>query len=248
MLQTDWHGQLVELRLDRPPANAFDMALVGALRAAIASLPGAGARALVISGSPGLFSGGLDVPALLALDRDGIRAFWSAYFGLLRDVAGCPVPVLAALTGHSPAGGAVLALHCDYRIGAAGDFRIGFNEVEVGLPIPAAILGVMRATLGYRAARLLTVSGELVDMQRALELGLLDELVAPPDVVPVALARAAELVARPPRAMNLTRLELKRPILNLLDAAGDVELATDYWFSEETQAAMRELASRLTGD
>ncbi len=248
MLRHNWSDQLLELRLDRPPANAFDMELVTELRHAIDAAPDNGARAIVISGSPGLFSGGLDVPALLRLDRRGIHAFWTAYFGLLRAIAGSPVPVAAAITGHSPAGGAVLALHCDYRIAAAGEFRIGFNEVQLGLAIPAAILGIMRSTLGYRAARLLAVSGEMVDMDRALALGLVDELVAPAEVVPAALTWAGHMASLPRRAMNLTRRELKRPILEILEAAADVELATEYWFSEESQVAMRALASRLAGD
>ena len=67
--------------------------------------------------------------------RPAIEAFWRAFFELTRALAASPVPVVAALSGHAPAGGAVLAIHCDYRIAARGNFKIGLNEVAVGLPV-----------------------------------------------------------------------------------------------------------------
>src|SRR5690606_5372216 len=132
----DHGGGVRELRLARPPVNALDPVLVADLRAAVERAESAGVRALVLSGGPRVFSGGLDVPALLALDRPAMEAFLADLLELLRALATSPVPVIAAVTGHSPAGGAVLAIQCDYRVMAEGDFRIGLNEVAVGLPLP----------------------------------------------------------------------------------------------------------------
>ena len=72
------HGRVRELRLNRPPANALSAELMYALRQAIATAPDDGARAVVISGAPGMFSAGLDVPLLLTLDRQGIEQAWRA--------------------------------------------------------------------------------------------------------------------------------------------------------------------------
>jgi enoyl-CoA hydratase/carnithine racemase len=116
------HGQgptrVIELRLARPPVNALDPGLIGGLREALALALKDGAAGVVLSGAPGTFSGGLDVPALLKLDRAALGHTWQQFFGLLSDLAHCPVPVCAALTGHSPAGGTVLALFADYRVHA----------------------------------------------------------------------------------------------------------------------------------
>ncbi|HEX7112761.1 MAG TPA: enoyl-CoA hydratase/isomerase family protein, partial [Mizugakiibacter sp.] len=117
MLQTIEHeGGIRELRLARPPVNALNPALVAALRKAVEDAPGEGASALLLSGSPGMFSAGLDVPELLTLDRAHFAPFWRDFYGACAALARSPIPVAAAVTGHSPAGGAVLALMCDWRV------------------------------------------------------------------------------------------------------------------------------------
>src|SRR6185503_7929283 len=145
-------------------------------RAAITEAPAKGARAIVVSGRSGLFSAGLDVPALLALDRAGMMAFWKDFIGLLAAIGRCPVPTVAAITGHSPAGGAVLSIFCDYRIMARGEYRIGLNEVQVGLAVPAVIQAAMRRLVGPHRAERLMVAGAMVDSEEALRVGLVDEL------------------------------------------------------------------------
>src|SRR5262245_22115663 len=127
------HDSITEIRLERPPVNALNPALVRALTDAHTEAVSSGARAVVLSGRPGIFSAGLDVKELIGLDRAAIAAFWHDFFGLLRTVATSSVPTACALTGHSPAGGAVIALFADYRSMARGAYKIGFNEVAVGL-------------------------------------------------------------------------------------------------------------------
>ncbi len=248
MLKLIEHGALIELRLDRPPANALNPALVRDLIDTLARVSADGARGILLSGQPGIFSGGLDVPQLLLLGEDGIRQFWTDFFALMRALAASPVPVVAAIEGHSPAGGAVLALHCDYRIGVNASFRFGFNEVLVGLPVPATILLALEDLVGPRCARDLAVRGRLVEMPEALELGLVDELADAGEVVARACELAGELAALPSVAMNRTRLACKRRLLQAMERHDDVDTATRYWFSAETQAAMRQLAERLAGD
>lgn len=248
MLETiDHPGGLRELCLARPPANALDPALVAALAGSIATAPREGARAVVLSARPKMYSGGLDVPALLALDRLAMERFLGDFLSLLRAIATSPVPIVAAITGHAPAGGAVLAIHCDYRVMAAGEFRIGLNEVAVGLPLPQVIHSTLVRLVGPAAAEKLAVAGALVPAAEALRLGLVDELVAPEEVVERALAKARELVALPARAMAVTR-ELARR--DLVESFAREERATweafvEDWFSIETQGALRALVDRL---
>ncbi len=125
MILTIDHGPIRELRLDRPPVNALSAELISALRQAIVAAPAQGARALILSGSPGRFSGGLDVPSLLALDRSTMDTVWHDFYSLLRAIAQSPIPIATAITGHAPAGGTVLSIFCDWRVMAEGDFRIG---------------------------------------------------------------------------------------------------------------------------
>lgn len=247
MLDTIDHAQIRELRLARPPVNALDPALVTRLRESIQSAPADGARALVLSGAQGLFSAGLDVPALLVLDRAAMRAFWSDFFSLCAAIARSPIPVVAALTGHSPAGGAVLATFCDYRIMARGPFRIGLNEVQVGLSVPDCIQAGLRRLVGtYRAERLM-VAGTMVEAEQALAIGFVDELVDVDHVVPRALVWLGELLQLPPQAMAQTR-RLARADLAAVFAdvtAFPIDDFVDGWFSTESQATLQALVARL---
>lgn len=246
MLHIQFHDAVAEIRMDRPPANALNREFVEHLLAALETARMDGAHAIILTGRPGMFSGGLDVPELLAQDRRQVEAFWSLFFSLNRQLAGSPVPVIAAISGHAPAGGAVLALQCDWRIGVTGKFRIGLNEVQVGLPVPSSILLCLEQIVGPRVARRLATRGELLLMDEAAALGLVDELVAPDELLTTARKRASELLALPPVAMNTTRLASKASLIAALSSSGDTAAATAWWFSAETQTEMRKLVARLT--
>ena len=247
MLKTTKHGEILEIQLERPPVNALNHALVKELRARVEQAPAQGARAIVLTGSPGMFSAGLDVPELLGYDRAGMSAFWQDFFDMLRAVAVSPIPVAAAITGHSPAGGAVIALFCDHRIAAEGRFKLGLNEVQVGLPVPRVILAALTRLVGQRQAERLAVRGLLVSPSEALAAGLVDQVVAPEQVVPMALAWCRETLALPPAAMDITRRSLRGDFKALFDqlSAGTREEMTSVWFSEEPQRVLRALVAQL---
>jgi len=241
------HGRVRELSLSRPPVNALDPALMQALRSALREARQAGCRAAVISGRPGCFSAGLDVPELLRLDRAGMRQAWEALFALLGEIAMSEIPIAAALTGHSPAGGAVMAICTDYRVFADGPYFMGLNEVEVGLPVPEVILRVLTHVVGPRAAERLAVSGALIGPAEALRCGLVDELAPVAEVVPRALAWLEGVLGRSPAAVADTRRRARQPLVDAfatVDAAL-VEKMLDAWFSPETQAATQALVARL---
>ncbi len=247
MIETTDHGAIRELRLARPPANALDPALIVALADAVERAPEEGIGALVLSGRPGMFSGGLDVPELLALDRPAMLRVLTDFFRLMRVLAASRVPIVAAITGHAPAGGAVVALFCDRRVMADGDFKIGLNEVRVGLSLPQVIHTAAVRVVGVREAERLAVAGLLVSAGEALSIGLVDELVPPEQVVERALEICRDLLRLPGRAMRVTRELCRRELVELFDAQQEATFArfVDDWFSEETQGALRALVERL---
>ena len=247
MLEVIHHDSIAEIRLARPPVNALDPALVDVLLDAFQTLPGHGARAIVLSGAPGRFSGGLDVPALLALDRAQMRVFWQQFTALLGAIGRCPVPTVAALTGHSPAGGAVLAIHMDYRVMARGPYKIGLNEVAVGLSVPEGIQFALRRLIGTHRAERLMVAGAMVESEQALTLGLVDELVDIDHVVTRALDWCRKHIALPPEALAETRRTARADLHAALDAAQAQadDSFMDRWFSEETQRTLQALVAQL---
>ena len=241
------HGPVRELRLSRPPANALSPELVAALTAAVTNAPEEGARAIVLSGAPGRFSGGLDVPLLIQLDRPAIHDLWQSFYQMLRSLAASRIPIAAAITGHSPAGGAVISIYCDYRIMADGDFKIGFNEVPVGIPMPIAIHHAIARIVGPRTAERLCVTGQLLSPADAARVGLVDEVVPPERVVERAIEWCQGLLTLPPRALSVTRQTTRADLVRLVEEglAGELDLLVDNWFHEETQTVLRAVVDRL---
>ncbi|CAM5476576.1 enoyl-CoA hydratase/isomerase family protein [Rhodanobacter lindaniclasticus] len=236
-----------EIQLARPPVNALNLELLQALRKAIDDSVRDDVRGIVLSGAPGLFSAGVDVPALLQRDRAGVREYWRELFTLCGTLARAPIPLVAAITGHSPAGGAVLALFCDYRVMAEGAYRIGLNEVQVGLIVPEAIQLALRRVVGtYRAERLL-VAGAMIESAEALACGFVDELTGVDQVVTRARHWLGDLLALPSHAMLTTR-RLARADLATAYAAPDtlpIDDFTEAFFHPETQATLQALVARL---
>jgi enoyl-CoA hydratase/carnithine racemase len=199
-----------------------------------------------------MFCAGLDVPALLQLDRTQLIVFWHDFFGLCATLASSPIPVVAAIGGHSPAGGAVLSIFCDYRVMArsadpAKPFRIGLNEVQVGLSVPECIQFALRRLIGgYRAERLM-VSGSMLDSEQALAIGFVDELTDADQVVARALAWLQSLLKLPPQAMSTTRLLCRSDLINLFadPTKLSVEEFAEGWFGAESQATLKALVAKL---
>jgi hypothetical protein len=114
MLDIIEHGEVREIRLARPPVNALNGELLRAFTEAVVA--GRDASALVVTGQPGVFSAGLDVPAILGMDRAAMTQVFLALWHAQQVIAMSPVPVVFGITGHCPAGGTVLAIHADFRV------------------------------------------------------------------------------------------------------------------------------------
>lgn len=239
-------GTIRMIKLARPPVNALNAELVRKLIEAVSAAKSD--SAIVITGQPGLFSGGLDVPALLAMDREGIAALFIDLWRLQRAIATSPVPVVFAITGHCPAGGTVLAIHGDYRVMARGEFRMGLNEVQVGLFPGGVIHGAFKRLVGGHAAQLLT-RGALIDPATALRMGLVDELCDAEQVPARALEVAREICALPREPMLRTRALGRSDLVELFGNPGHAMLrerefgamGVEMWFVPATQERLRSM-------
>jgi len=236
-----------ELRLARPPVNALNPEMVETLLEALRSAQTDGTRALVLSGKSGLFSAGLDVPELLELDREGMIGFWNGLFGLLEALARSPIPVATAITGHSPAGGTVIALFSDYRIQAQGDFRLGLNEVQVGLVVPPVIHQALVRLIGVYPAERHLVAGQMIAADRALDIGLVDEAQPADRVISRAVDWCRTLLALPQHSMLATRALCRADLGALFDdpKALDADGFAEFWFRDETQATLKGMVEKL---
>lgn len=253
LVQTQEHGDILEIRLARPPVNALDPELCGALRDAVTHAAQGGARGIALTGGPSVFSAGLDVPYLMSLgdDRAALMHTWEAFFGAARALVASPIPVAAGLAGHAPAGGCVLALCCDYRVMArsadpAKPFRIGLNETQVGLVAPEGIQRLLRRVVGAHRAERLLVGGMMPTSDEALAIGLVDEIATVDDTAQRAIAWAQALAALPRQPVLDTRAIARADAIDALHPRNiELDRFVASWYSADTQAALRAVLERL---
>jgi enoyl-CoA hydratase/carnithine racemase len=233
------HGEVALVRIDRPPANALDLELLTEGRAVVDELRSAEPGAVAVVGRDGFFSAGVDLKAVPELDRDGQRAMVEGINRLFLAWYSLQRPVVCAVNGHAIAGGLILALCGDHRVGG-GRGKLGLTEVRAGIGYPAAAMAIVRAELSPPAVRMLALRAELVEPgPLALELGLLDELVEPDAVLDRALEVAGDLAALPRSAYARVKDQLRGQTVAELTRV--VEDGTDpmlgEWLGDESTAA-----------
>ena len=248
MIETSVHGLVHQIRLARPPVNALNPELCDGIIAALQQAIAGGAQGIVLAGGQKVFSAGLDVPHLLSLGEDhaALTDAWTRFFRAAQALAESPVPLVAAMAGHAPAGGCVLALCCDYRVMAEGPFRIGLNETQVGLVAPDGIQALMARVVGPHRAERLLVAGAMVESAEALRIGLVDELAAIDAVETRARLWLEDLLQLPREPMLATRRIARRDILGALAPERiDLPSFVGRWTHPDTQAGLRAMLARI---
>ena len=193
--------------LDRPAKrNALNVALMESLCAAMERLAeNATCRVVIMQGAGPVFCAGLDLTE--AAQPEMAERSAEAVAKMLRTVAESPLVTIAAAHGAALAGGAGLMAACDFVV-ATDDLRIGFPEVRRGL-VPALVSTVLRQRVQESSLReLLLLAGE-IDAPRALQMGLIDRIAKPDELLDVALAIAAQILMAAPNAVRLTKQLLR---------------------------------------
>lgn len=219
---------VVVLAIDRPPANAMDVTLLGELVDAVAQVAADAPRALVLAGRPGCFSAGADLKAVPGYGPEQQREMVDGINEMALGVYELQFPVVGAITGHAIAGGLVLALCTDIRV-ASSSGRYGLTEVKVGVPYPQAALGVTQAELTPQASRVLALGSELTDAGECERLGVFDEVLAPEDVFDRSLHVAARLAALAPEVYARTKRDLRAAALVRMREGAQADPLLDRW-------------------
>ena len=165
-------GSVALVRIDDGKVNALGPGLLDSLWGALDTAE-AHAEAVVLAGRPGVFSAGLDLNVVRTSARAAIDLLHKGSDIFLR-LAEFPRPVVAACTGHALAAGAVILLCCDVRIGAAGDFKIGLNEVAIGLALPELVVELARKRLSPRHFTVACNTAQIYSPTEATDVGFLD--------------------------------------------------------------------------
>jgi enoyl-CoA hydratase len=239
---------IATLYLDRPPVNAIDLDLVRSIGEHLAQLADdpKDVRAVVITGAGACFSAGLDlklVPHYTAAEQREMLQTLNHAIGHLYSL---PIPTVAAVNGHAIAGGLVLVLACDYRVGTSARCELGLTEARAGIPFPAAPMVVVQAELAPAVARQLTLVARNITPDAALACGILDELQPPQQLQMRAHAVAKDLGSIPHTAYARIKHQLRASAIAQIErilATGDDPMLKS-WLSSETGAAASALLAR----
>lgn len=202
--------------IDDGKANAISLELERELAAAIEEAASAG-DALVLAGRPGRFCAGFDMGVMMSGPAAAMELVTEGA-GLLFQVLAYPRPVVAACTGHAVAAGAAILLTCDAGVGLDGPFKITFNEVAIGLPLPSLVTTLARERLDPRRLVAATLGAAVYSPSEAAEVGYLNRVVSQ-DVVGAATEDAHRLAALPADAYRLTKEAARHDLLDRLQAA-----------------------------
>lgn len=216
-------GAVATITMDDGKVNVLSSAMLGEINAALDRAE-AQASVVVLGGRAGVFSAGFDLPVL----RDGGEAAGSmlrAGFDLAERLLSFPVPVVIACSGHAIAMGAFLVLSGDYRIGAAGPYKITANEVAIGLTMPRAAVEICRQRLSPAHFNRATIIAEVFSPAGAADAGFLDQVVEGAELDRAVRSAAGELAQLDLAAHGATKLRARKAALAAVHEAIELDSA-----------------------
>ena len=211
-VKVERHGAISVLTLNRPDRfNSWNQQMRDEMATAIRELVANDElRVLIVTGEGRAFSAGEDVGGMQALSDVGTRGFRRVARGIhnvFDEIEAIEVPVIAAINGVAAGGGMELALSCDFRF-AADTAKMGFPENKVGLIPGSGGCSRLVKLVGLARAKRLVMTGEILPAARALEVGLVEEVVPAEQLMPRVMEFAAQLAAKAPQALGLAKLVL----------------------------------------
>lgn len=247
MVDIEVQDRIAIFRLNRPPVNAVNVDL---LRAADAALREIAARndlaALIVTGAGRAFCAGLDLKAVPSYTAAGQREMVLGISRMVAILYALPIPTVAAVNGHAIAGGLVIVLACDYRVGSTAPCQIGLTEARAGIPFPQGAMAVVKAELSPAVARRRTLVALNSSSQEALADGILDELQPPDRVLARALEVARDLASMPAIGYGQIKRQLRAETLAAIEpaVAAGTDPLLDTWLSNDTKGAAAGLLAK----
>ena len=199
-VQSESRDGLRVLRLDHGKPNSISTEMARTLQAELAKAE-QDAKAIVLLGRPGMFSGGFDL-GVMQQGAAAAREMVAEGGRLLAQMLEHPRPIVVGCGGHAIAMGAFLVMAGDYRLGARGPFKLGLNETAIGMTLPDFAIELTRLRLSKRHYDRVVVHSEIYAPETAVDAGLLDRLVEPEALEAEALAVAARLAELKPAAFR----------------------------------------------
>jgi len=228
--------------MSKPPVNSLSLEMIQSLSQTLGQLEKEKCRGVILTSAlPKIFSAGLDIREMYKPEEERLRNFWYSLQGLWLQLYGSKMATVALINGHSPAGGCLLAISCDYRIMVGEKFRIGLNETQLGIVAPYWFRDSMINTVGTRQTEMALQLGTLFSSEEALNIGLVDEVV--PDqtsATTLAESKMKEFLKIPGTARYLSKLTVREEALKKLanNREADVDNFVSFAMSAPVQKGL----------
>jgi len=235
---------IATLILNRGKVNAINGDMVDQLKGHLQSLEvDREVKAIILTGSGKFFSFGFDIPEFLSFSREQFKDYLLNFTGLYTTLFRYPKPVVAALNGHTIAGGCMLALACDQRVMVTGKARIALNEIGFGASLLAGATEMLRFAVGNYNATQVLYSGALYSAEDALGLGLVHQVASEVDLMDMARQSAVEMGSKDLPAFTSIKNLLRGAIVEEMKRREDrsIDEFIDIWYSETTWANLQDI-------
>lgn len=240
-------GEVAVVTLKRGKVNALSEAVLDELSGRFEELKGdATAAAAVLTGSGKFFSFGFDIPELLSYSQEEFVRYLRKFTTLYTELYVWPKPLVAALNGHTIAGGCMLATACDRRLMAAGGGKISLNEVTFGASVFAGSVAMLVACAGQRNAETILYSGAMFTAEEARDLRLVDAVTSGEELLDGAIAEARDLAGKDRVAFASIKALLRGPVAEEMRRreAESIREFVSIWYSESTREQLKKIQIR----
>lgn len=202
------------LALNRPPVNSLSLDLLTEIAEEISQLEeDKSAKAIVLTSAvPNIFSGGIDILEIYQAKPERLAKYWRALQEMWLQLYGSRLITFAAVNGHAPAGGCLMAMCCDYRIMSKG-YTIGLNETLLGIVAPWWFRDTMKSTIGNRQTELSLQLGKLYNSEEAKAIGLVDKVVEPEMLEMAVKEELSQWLKIPGTARQLSKLQMRQDLV-----------------------------------
>ncbi|CAH1398191.1 unnamed protein product [Nezara viridula] len=236
------------MELNKPPVNSLNYELLEAMHRTLVKLENEKCPGMILtSSSRSTFSAGLDLLEMYKPTVDKARRFWSMLQNTWIKLYSTPYPTVAAINGHSPAGGCLLAMSCEHRI-MVPDKMIGLNETQLGIVAPQWFQDCMRNIIGERQAEKALIAGRMFTSEEALKIGLVDELATDKeDLMQKAHDFLDEQMGLPPLARSVVKVGFRKDTLSKLinGREADIKMFLDNVFQPKVQESLENYIQML---
>ena len=238
------NDEIATIMLNRGKVNALNEQMVKEIKDVLNDIiADPKVKAAILTGHGKFFSFGFDIPEFYEYSKENFTQFLSDFSDLYLGIYTSPKPVIAALNGHTIAGGCILASVCDYKIMETGKSKISLNEINLGASIFFGVVEILKNLIGQKNAEKILFSGSMFSADEALDLGLIDSVSEPGNLMDKALKTANEYGSKNSAAFSAIKGHFRNNIVEEIKKKekDSIDEFVEIWYSDKIRKKLKEV-------